>query len=183
MKRLWLILLLAMLRGGAIYLLRREAVRFRWHRLLLRLPLIGRLGRGVSTARFARTFSILTASGVPVLDAMRLSAEVMGSLPMRGAVNDASHRVREGSGIARSLEQSRYFPPITLHLIASGESSGKLEDMLERAADNQERELETTIAMVMGIFEPILILAMGVVVLVIVLAILLPIFDMNQLVK
>ncbi len=180
---LWLILLLALLVGVAISLLRREAMRFRWHRLLLRLPLIGRLGRGLNTARFARTFSILTASGVPVLEAMRLSAEVMGSLPMRGAVNDASHRVREGSGIARALEQSRYFPPMTLHLIASGEASGKLEEMLERAADNQERELETVIAMVMGMFEPILILVMGAVVLVIVLAILLPIFDLNQLVK
>lgn len=180
---LWLIMLLAVLVGVGISLLRREAMRFRWHRLLLHLPLIGRLGRGLNTARFARTFSILTASGVPVLEAMRLSAEVVGSLPMRQAVNDASHRVREGGGIARSLEHSRYFPPMTLHLIASGEASGRLEEMLERAADNQERELETTIAMVMGMFEPILILVMGAVVLVIVLAILLPIFDLNQLVK
>jgi general secretion pathway protein F len=180
---LWLIVLLVIAIAAFLSLLKREAVRFRWHRLVLRLPLIGRLGRGLNTARFARTFSILTASGVPVLEAMRLSAEVMGNLPMRGAVNDASHRVREGSGIARALEQSRYFPPMTLHLIASGESSGKLEEMLERAADNQERELETVIAMVMGMFEPILILVMGGIVLVIVLAILLPIFDLNQLVS
>ncbi len=179
---LWLLLLLALLGTGFALLLRREAMQFRWHRFILRLPLIGRLGRGLNTARFARTFSILTASGVPVLEAMRLSAEVMGNLPMRGAVNDASLRVREGSGIAHSLEQSRYFPPMTLHLIASGESSGKLEEMLERAADNQEKELETVIAMVMGMFEPILILVMGGIVLVIVLAILLPIFDLNQLV-
>jgi len=179
---LWLILLLGMLLGMFISMLRREAVRFRWHRLLLHLPLIGRLGRGLNTARFARTFSILTASGVPVLEAMRLSSGVMANLPMRGAVSEASHRVREGSGIARALEQSHYFPPMTLHLIASGEASGKLESMLERAADNQERELETVIAMVMGMFEPILILVMGGVVLVIVLAILLPIFDLNQLV-
>ncbi len=180
---LWLILLLVIASAGFASLLRHEAMRFRWHQLLLRLPLIGGLGRGLNTARFARTFSILTASGVPILEAMRLSAEVMGNLPMRGAVNDASHRVREGSGIARALEQSRYFPPMTLHLIASGESSGKLEEMLERAADNQERELETVIAMVRGMFEPILILVMGGVVLVIVLAILLPIFDLNQLVS
>ncbi|MCW8919203.1 MAG: type II secretion system inner membrane protein GspF [Gammaproteobacteria bacterium] len=179
---LWLILLLGLLLGVFISLLHRETVRFRWHRLLLHLPLIGRLGRGLNTARFARTFSILTASGVPVLEAMRLSSEVIGNLPMRGAVGEASHRVREGSGIARALEKSRYFPPMTLQLIASGEASGKLESMLERAADNQERELETVIAMVMGMFEPILILVMGGVVLVIVLAILLPIFDLNQLV-
>ncbi|MDH5784562.1 MAG: type II secretion system inner membrane protein GspF [Chromatiales bacterium] len=179
----WLLLMIIAGVIGFNVILRGEAARFRWHALLLRLPLIGRLGRGLNTARFARTFSILTASGVPVLDAMRLSAEVMSNLPMRGAVNDASHRVREGSGIARAMEQSRYFPPMTLHLIASGESSGKLEEMLERAADNQERELETVIAMVMGLFEPLLILVMGGVVLMIVLAILLPIFDLNTLVS
>ena len=179
----WLLSALLAVVVGFKLMLRGEAMKHRWHRVLLRLPLIGRLGRGLNTARFARTFSILTASGVPVLEAMRLSAEVMGNLPMRGAVNDASHRVREGSGIARALEQSRYFPPMTLHLIASGESSGKLEEMLERAADNQERELETVIAMVMGMFEPLLILVMGGVVLIIVLAILLPIFDLNTLVS
>lgn len=158
---LWLLLLLLLAGVTFAGMLRREVMRIRWHRLLLRLPLIGRLGRGLNTARFARTFSILTASGVPVLEAMRLSSEVMGNLPMRQAVSDASLRVREGSGIAHSLEQSHYFPPMTLHLIASGESSGKLEEMLDRAADNQERELETIIAMVMGMFEPLLILVMG----------------------
>ncbi|MEN8170279.1 MAG: type II secretion system inner membrane protein GspF [Pseudomonadota bacterium] len=178
----WLIFLLVLVVVTMKSLLRREAMLFRWHRTLLHLPLIGRLARGLNTARFARTFSILTASGVPVLEAMRLSSEVMGNLPMRNAVNEASHRVREGGGIAHALEQSHYFPPMTLHLIASGEASGKLESMLERAADNQERELETVIAMVMGMFEPILILVMGAVVLIIVLAILLPIFDLNQLV-
>jgi general secretion pathway protein F len=164
------------------YWLRHTANRFHWHRTLMRLPLVGRLNRGLNTARFARTFSILSASGVPVLDALRISSEVMGNLPMREAVQQAAHRVREGSNIARALEQSRYFPPMTLHLIASGEASGKLEEMLERSADNQERELETVIAAVMGMFEPLLILVMGGVVLVIVLAILLPIFNLNQLV-
>jgi general secretion pathway protein F len=167
---------------GFKYLLRLPANRFRWHRFIMRLPLVGRLNRGLNTARFARTFSILSASGVPVLDALRISSEVMGNLPMREAVQQAAHRVREGSNIARALEQSRYFPPMTLHLIASGEASGKLEAMLERSADNQERELETVIAAVMGMFEPLLILVMGGVVLVIVLAILLPIFNLNQLV-
>lgn len=179
---MWLILVIVAAVFIFTSMLKNENVKLRWHRVILGLPLIGRLGRGLNTARFARTFSILTASGVPVLEAMRLSADVMASLPMREAVNDASVRVREGSGIARSLEHSRYFPPMTLHLIASGESSGKLEEMLERAADNQEKELETVIAMVMGMFEPILILVMGGVVLIIVLAILLPIFDLNQLV-
>lgn len=177
-----ILLLLVLGVVGFIYLLRNPEHRFRWHKVLMRLPLIGRLNRGLNTARFARTFSILSASGVPVLDALRIASEVMGNLPMREAVQTAAHRVREGSNIARALEQSRYFPPMTLHLIASGESSGKLEAMLERAADNQERELETVIAMVMGMFEPLLILVMGGVVLVIVLAILLPIFNLNQLV-
>jgi general secretion pathway protein F len=167
----------------ARYLLRNPEMRLRWHKLLLRMPLVGRLSRGMNAARFARTFSILNASSVPVLDGLRISAEVLGSLPMRNAVQDAARQVREGSGIARALEQSGYFPPMTLHLIASGESSGRLDSMLERAADNQEKELESTIALLMGVFEPVLILTMGVVVLIIVLAILLPIFDLNQLVQ
>lgn len=179
---LFLFILVGVALVGLRYLLRHPENRFRWHRTLMRLPLVGRLNKGLNTARFARTFSILSASGVPVLDALRISSEVMGNLPMREAVQQAAHRVREGSNIARALEQSRYFPPMTLHLIASGEASGKLEEMLERSADNQERELETVIAAVMGMFEPLLILVMGGVVLIIVLAILLPIFNLNQLV-
>ena len=162
--------------------LRIESNRYRFHLLLHRLPIIGRLQRGLNTARFARTLSILTASGVSVLEALRIAGEVVGSLPMRTAVEEAAQKVREGASIAASLRRSGYFPPMTLHLIASGESSGKLEEMLERAAANQERELETVIAALMGLFEPVLIVVMGSVVLVIVLAILLPIFDLNQLV-
>ena len=149
----------------------------------MRLPLIQKLVRGVNTARFARTLSILTASGVPVLEGMRISANVMGNLPMREAVVEAAARVREGTSLQQALENSGCFPPLVLHLIGSGETSGKLEEMLDRAALNQERELENRISVLMKIFEPALILAMGAVVLVIVLAILLPIFDLNQLVK
>ena len=163
--------------------LRNRALRMRWHNILQHLPLLGRLMRGLNTARFARTFSILTASGVPVLDAMRISSQVMTSLPMRDSVEAATEQVREGASIARSLEQGNNFPPMVLQLIASGESSGDLELMLERAADNQERELETLIAALMGLFEPLLILLMGGMVLMIVLAILLPIFELNQLVQ
>ena len=166
-----------------MWLLRFEENRRALHRFLLRVPLVGRLVRGLETGRFARTFSILTASGVSVLEALRISAQVISNIPMREAVNDAAARVREGAGIAASLERSGYFPPMTVHLIASGEASGKLEEMLERAAINQEREIETLIAAVLGLFEPLLILLMGGVVLIIVLAILLPIFDLNQLVK
>jgi general secretion pathway protein F len=178
-----LLIAIALLVAFAMWLLRFEDNRRVVHRYLLRVPLAGRLVRGLETGRFARTFSILTASGVSVLEALRISAQVIANLPMREAVNEAAARVREGAGIAASLERSGYFPSMTVHLIASGEASGKLEEMLERAAINQEREIETLIAAVLGLFEPLLILLMGGVVLIIVLAILLPIFDLNQLVK
>jgi len=156
--------------------------RFNYHRFLLSLPLTGKLTRGMNTARFARTLSILSSSGVPILEALRIAAQVVSNLPMRQAVLDAADKVREGSNVSASLEQSKLFPPMTIRLIASGESSGKMEDMLERAAVQQERELESMISVILGIFEPALILIMGVIVLVIVLAILLPIFELNQLV-
>lgn len=165
------------------YSLRLPAFRFRFHRVLLSLPLISRLVRGLETARFARTFSILVASGVPVLEGMHISAQVINNLPMREAVDAAAKRVREGSGIHLALEVCGYFPPMMVHLIASGEASGNLEEMLERAAAGQEREMETLISGLMGLFEPLLIISMGGIVLVIVLAILLPIFDLNQLVQ
>lgn len=164
-------------------MLRREGPRRRFHALLLRLPLISRLVRGANSARFARTFSILASSGVPVLDAMRISAEVVTNLPMRTAVEEAAQRVREGTAIHKALDASGYFPPMTVHLIASGEASGNLDEMLERAAITQEREMETLLGMMLGLFEPFMILFMGGTVLVIVLAILMPIFDLNQLVK
>jgi general secretion pathway protein F len=153
------------------------------HRSLLRLPLVGRLVRGTNTGRFTRTLGILFGSGVPILDAMRIGTQVVSNLPMREAIESATLRVREGAAVNRALAESGLFPPITLHLIASGEASGKLDDMLDRAAANQEREVETLVAALMGVFEPVLILTMGGVVLLIVLAILLPIFDLNQLVK
>ena len=162
--------------------MRRPGFRETVHRFYLRLPLIGRLIRGMNTARFARTFSILSASGVAVLDAMRIGAEVMANLPMRQAVETAATKVREGAGIGQALGDSDQFPPMTLQLIASGESSGRLEKMLDRAAAHQERELETVISAVLGLFEPVLILIMGGVVLMIVVAVLLPIFELNQLV-
>jgi general secretion pathway protein F len=164
-------------------LLRREGVRLRFDRTLFRVPLLARFSRSMNAARFARTFSILTASGVPVLEGMHISAQVIGNLAMRQAVVEAASRVREGSSVHKMLAKSGYFPPITIHLIASGEASAKLEEMLERAAVNQEREVETLISTLMGIFEPMLILLMGGVVLIIVLAILLPIFDLNALVR
>jgi len=178
-----LILFLLAVAGGILaWILSKEGPKRHFHALLLRLPLIGRLERGINAGRFARTFSIVTASGVPVLEGLRIASEVMSNLPMREAVEDATRKVREGASIYAALEKSGYFPPMTVHLIASGEASGKLEEMLERAAVNQEREIETLVSAVMGLFEPILILVMGGLVLIIVLAILLPIFNLNQLV-
>ena len=163
--------------------LRNPAHRFRFHRLLLRLPMLGKLVRGAESARFARTLAIMAASGVPVLESLRISSKVLTNLPMRKAVDQAALKVREGGSLYGSLDDSGYFPPMMIQLIASGEASGNLESMLDRAALSQERELEGFIAAVLGLFEPVLIVVMGGVVLVIVLAILMPIFELNQLVK
>ncbi|MDH5180473.1 MAG: type II secretion system inner membrane protein GspF [Gammaproteobacteria bacterium] len=163
-------------------LLQQPGPRRKYHRFLLRLPVVGKLVRGMNTARFARTLSILAASGVPVLEALRISSAVVSNIPMREAVEEAALRVREGAALGKSLERSGFFPPITVNLISSGEVSGKLEEMLERAAANQERELETITAMLMGMLEPIMILVMGVVVMLIVLAILLPVLNMSNLI-
>jgi general secretion pathway protein F len=172
---------------GAIFLftrwLRVESNRRRWHALLLRLPLVGKVVRGSNTARFARTLSTLTASTVPVLEALRISSEVVSNLPMKGAVEDAAVRVREGAPIGRSLGASRVFPPMMIHLISSGETSGELDTMLERAAVHQERELDSILQAVVGLLGPLMILVMGGLVLLIVLAMLLPIFELNQLVQ
>jgi len=146
------------------------------------MAMVGRLARGFNTARFTRTFSILSASSVPVLEALRISGEVVTNLPMRDAVADAAARVREGAPIGRSLAASRLFPPMTIHLISSGESSGQLEAMLERAAISQERELDGLIAAMVGLLGPILIVVMGLFVMGIVFAMLLPIFQMNNLI-
>ena len=168
---------------GLRALLKKPHYRRRYHYLLLRTPIIQKLVRGLNTALFTRTFSILTGSGVTVLESMKISAQVVGNLPMRNAILEATERVREGSGIKKSLDRSKLFPPMTLQLIASGENSGNLEEMLDRAATQLEREQVTLIAYIVGIFEPAIILTMGVLVLMIVLGILLPIFDLNQLVK
>ena len=164
-------------------LYKQQAGKEKIHEIFLKLPLVGRLTRGANTARFTRTLSILVASGVPLLEALKISGQVVENLPMRHAILDAGARVREGSNLAKSLDISGYFPPIVVNLIASGEVSGNLDEMLERSSVNQEQELETLIATLMGILEPLLIVIMAIVVLMIVLAILLPIFNLNQLIQ
>ncbi|MFK8081030.1 MAG: type II secretion system inner membrane protein GspF [Granulosicoccus sp.] len=159
-----------------------EGFKTRVHSILLKLPMFKRLIRGFNTTQFARTLSILAASGVPVLEALDIGSQVITNRPMRKAVNTAAAQVREGSTLSQALERTGYFPPMLLHLIASGESSGQLDSMLEKAATHQERELNSLMAVFLGLFEPVVILIMGGVVLTIVLGILLPIFEMNQLV-
>jgi general secretion pathway protein F len=162
--------------------LRDPNARRRYHAFLLRVPLFGKVVRGSNTARFARTFATLTSSAVPVLDAMRIAGEVVTNLPMRDAVEVAATRVREGAPIAKSLGTSKIFPPMMIHLIASGETSGELETMLDRAATNQEREMDSILGAVVGLLGPLMILVMGGLVLLIVLAMLLPIFQLNELI-
>ncbi len=181
----WLWLAIAIAAGvyGIWWLLRQPGPRARYHATLLRLPIAGRLARGVNTARFTRTFSILAGSGVPILESLKISAAVIENLPMRAAVMEASLRVREGASISKSLAASQLFPPMMIHLIASGEASGRLEEMLTRTANYQEREVDGLIATLLGILQPLLIVLMGAIVMTIVLAILLPIFEINNLIR
>ena len=164
-------------------LLRLPGPRLAWHRSMLGLPLLGRLSRAVNAARFTRTLSILSASAVPLLDALKISAGVVGNLAMRRAVDRAASRVREGASLNLSLAQTGLFPPLVTRLIASGEKSGDLEGMLDRAADTQDRQVESSVNLLVGVLEPALILLVGGMVLTIVLAILMPIFQMNQLIS
>jgi general secretion pathway protein F len=181
----WLALIIgiAALSYGIWRLLQLPGPRRSFHQLLLKTPITGRLTRGINTARFTRTLSILAGSGVPILEALKISAEVIENLPMRDAVMEATVRVREGASISKSLSISKLFPPMMIHLISSGEAGGRLEEMLDRAAVGQEREVDGLIATLLGILQPLVIVLMGGVVLTIVLAILLPIFEINNLIR
>ncbi len=162
--------------------LRDEALQRRWHAFILRIPLVGRLARATNTARFASTLAILSKSGVPLVEALAIAAAVIANLRIRDKVMVAAQAVREGSSLTRALDASGEFPPMMLHMIASGEKSGELDQMLARTARNQENDLAAQVALLVGLFEPFMLVFMGAVVLVIVLAILLPILSLNQLV-
>jgi general secretion pathway protein F len=179
----YLLLILVLITTTIHIALRRPGPRRRWHALLLRLPWIGALVRGVDTSRFASTLAILVGGGVPLLGALSSGARTMGNVVMREAVERAIERVGEGMSLARALGETRAFPPLLIHLVASGEVSGKLEQMLGRAAQLETQALERRLAVFLTLLEPVMILAMGAVVLLIVLAILLPIIQINQLVR
>jgi general secretion pathway protein F len=168
--------------AGVRVALRRDGPRRSWDALLLRMPWLGALIRSVNTSRFASTLAILVGGGVPLLSALNSGARVMTNMVMREAVEGAIERVREGESLARALGATKVFPPLMVHLVASGEVSGKLEQMLQRAAQLENQSLERRLAVFLTLLEPVMILVMGGVVLMIVLAILLPIIEINQLV-
>ncbi|HEY7903642.1 MAG TPA: type II secretion system inner membrane protein GspF [Casimicrobiaceae bacterium] len=162
---------------------RRETFRRRCHEALLRAPVAGRLARSLDTARFASTLAILTGSGTPLLRALDAAADVVRMLPLEDAARAAAKLVREGVPLARALKEQRVFPPVLVHLVASGEASGRLTPMLERAATELEGEAERRLTWIAALVQPALIVAMGALVLILVLAVMLPIVTMNQLIR
>jgi general secretion pathway protein F len=179
------ILLLVAIMLAAVFwqrALRKPELKYRWDRFTLRLGMLGKVSRGLNTARFARTLSILNASAVPLLEAMRISADVLSNSYMKEAVAEATGRVREGTSLRNALEQTKMFPPMMLHMIASGEKSGQLDSMLERAANAQDKEFESLVTVSLKVFEPVLVSVMAGMVLFIVMAILQPILALNNMV-
>ena len=162
-------------------MLSKPNLKLSWHKILLSLPLIGRISRGRNTAQFASTLSILTVSGVPLVDSLKIAGQVLQNHWLRLRVIEATQQVQEGSSLNRALSQGNYFPPMMLHMIASGEQSGELDKMLERVSTAQQRDLESLIGIMLGILEPMMLLFMGVCVFVIVVAILLPIINLNSI--
>lgn len=179
---LFIVLLIAGTIIGFSRLMKKPAFKFATHQRVIKLPGIGKVSKGLNTARFARTLSILTASAVPLLESMTIAGEVLDNLYIKKRVKEAADKVREGTNLRVSLEQTKLFPPMMLHMIASGEKSGQLEHMLGRAADNQDREFEALMNISLKAFEPILMVSMAGVVLFIVMAILQPILQLNTLI-
>ncbi|MFQ3334583.1 MAG: general secretion pathway protein F [Woeseiaceae bacterium] len=163
-------------------LIKNEETKNKYHDILLRIPIFGQLIKNMNSARFLQTLSILASSGVPILESLRISSNVVTNLPMKKAIEKTAIQVSEGESISKSLSQSRLFPPMMIHMIGSGENSGRLEEMLDRATANQEQEVENTISTLLGIMQPMTVIIMASVVLLIVLAILLPIFEINNLI-
>ena len=180
----WIVLLAVITLGyGWHRALKNPAIKLRWHTWLLTAPLYGKFERSLNTARFASTLAITTGSGVPILHALQTSRDTLSNVAMRAQVEAATASVREGVSLARALSSHRHFPAMLIHMIRAGEATGELAPMLERAANVQEQDLERRAMTMAGLLEPALILAMGVVVLLIVLAVLMPIIEINQLVR
>ena len=166
-----------------IFALQNREFRFKWHQFLLKLPLVGSFIRISQSARFTRTLGILTKSTVPIVQALSLSGKVINNLVIKNSVEKTASQVREGSSLSQSLKNNGYFPPMTIRLINSGEQSGILSDMLERAADTQERDVNHKLRSIVSVMQPVAILIVGMMILLIVLAMLLPIFQMNTIIS
>jgi general secretion pathway protein F len=179
----WLMaLIVAAVVMGVRWLLSQPNIRLRWDQQKLSLPLVSRITRSSNAARYANTLSILTSSGVPLVEAMNIAAEVVTNQWLKRRLADATQRVSEGSSLRVALESVGYFPPMLLHMVASGESSGALDSMLDKVAIYQQAEVERIVTTLVRLFEPLMLLVMGGLVMFIVMAILLPILNMNQLV-
>lgn len=163
--------------------LKKPVVKMKWHQLLLKIPLISYLIRSINTSRFSHTLAILSSGGVPILKSMSVARDLISNLPINEAVTTAVKSVKEGSSLSKALKRTKFFSPMSIHLIASGENSGQLDTMLEHAAQTQDNDVSRIIETGLTLFEPFIILFMGAVVLFIVLATLLPIFTMDQLVR
>ncbi|HHX83402.1 MAG TPA: type II secretion system protein GspF, partial [Pseudomonadaceae bacterium] len=162
--------------------LQQEDKRLRWHSLLLRMPLFGALITESECARFSATLSILLGSGVPLLEALHIATRVLDNRVLRQAAGKVTVAVREGSSLGAALEKGRVFPPLMVHMVASGEANGSLGEQLDHVARHQEKELELLLGTTVALLEPLTILFMGGLVTLIMLAILLPIFDINKFV-
>ena len=180
---MWVLIALVVAIIGAQRTLRIPAMQLKFHRWILGVPLIGKVNRGLNTARFARTLSILTASAVPLLEAMKIASDVLLNKHIKAQVAESAIMVKEGTSLRAALDKTKMFPPMMMHMIASGERSGELQGMLARAADNQDREFESLVGVVLKVFEPLLIVSMAGIVLFIVLAILQPIIALNSMVN
>ncbi|MGB2078559.1 MAG: type II secretion system inner membrane protein GspF [Vibrio sp.] len=181
----WGLVILILILGAFLVvktLLKQPKNRLAWDKAVLKLPVIGRVSKGLNTSRFARTLAICSSSAIPLLDGMRVAAQVMSNSYFKQQILQASDKVREGTSLRQSLSQTQLFPPMMLHMIASGEQSGELEPMLTRAADNQDRDFESEVNVALGVFEPLLIVFMAGIVLFIVVATMMPILELNNLV-
>ena len=180
---LWILLAgVAVVWFGIRRLLARPEIRLQWDRQKLSLPLLGRIARGGNASRYANTLSILTSSGVPLVEAMHIAAEVVSNQWLKRGLSDAVRQVSEGSSLRVALGSCGHFPPMFLHMVASGESSGELDTMLRKVARFQQREIERLTTALVRVFEPTMMVIMGLVVVMIVLAILLPILSIHELV-
>jgi general secretion pathway protein F len=179
----WAFAILAIAAGFALrQWIRTEAGREKVDGWSLRLPIFGRLLQKIAVARFARTLSTLLASGIGLLPSLDIVKNVVANRLIFRAIEEARDAIREGQPIAPPLKRSGLFPPLVVHMIAVGERSGELEAMLGKAADTYEGDVDTTVAALTSLLEPVMIVFMGAVVGFIVIAILLPIFQMSQIV-